>query len=172
MELIDRGGALEPKRAIARGMVSLFKEYVGRGPTDARAFINEGLVVVLLRDTLTTAERTLAQSEEDEHLVLQLRRGFQGAMRDDAISLVERETGCKVKAFMSDNSLDPDYAVEVFVLGERTENDVDATGDGDGDGTAASLDGAGPVHRDGDRPTDGDGVMAAEAASVPGDSAP
>ena len=171
MELIDRGGALEPKRAIARGMVSLFKEYVGRGPTDARAFINDGLVVVLLRDTLTTAEKTLAQSE-DEHLVLQLRRGFQGAMKDDAIALVERETGCEVKAFMSDNSLDPDYAAEIFVLGERDEGDVDATSDGDGDGTAASRDRTGPAHRDGDRPADGDGAVPAQAASVPGDSAP
>lgn len=154
MDLIDRGGALEPKRAIARGMVSLFKEYVGRGPTDARAFINDGLVVVLLRDTLTTAEKTLAHAD-DEDLVLQLRRSFQGAMRDDAIALVERETGQRVVAFMSDNSVEPDYAAEIFVLRERDDRDGAGRARGDAEGSAGS-----------------DGAEQVEAAAVPGGTAP
>ena len=162
MELIDRGGALEPKRAIARGMVSLFKEYVGRGPTDARAFINDGLVVVLLRDTLTTAEKTLAHAD-DEDLVLQLRRSFQGAMRDDAIALVERETGHQVVAFMSDNSVEPDYAAEIFVLRERE--------DGAGQRSARHGDEGAAQGSSGDSSA-GDRGAPAGTASVPGDSAP
>jgi uncharacterized protein YbcI len=109
--------AKDPRRDISRAMVALFKEFVGRGPTDAKTYVNDSLVVVLLGDTLTRAEKTLAEDDR-EALVREVRRGFQGAMRSAAIALVERETGCKVDAFMSDHSVYPDYAVEVFVLDE------------------------------------------------------
>jgi hypothetical protein len=37
-------------------------------------------------------------------------------MRDDLVAVVERATERKVVAFMSQNHIDPDLAVEVFVL--------------------------------------------------------
>jgi hypothetical protein len=37
-------------------------------------------------------------------------------MRDDLIAIVERQLDRKVIAFMSQNHIDPDLAVEVFVL--------------------------------------------------------
>jgi flavorubredoxin len=37
-------------------------------------------------------------------------------MRDDLVEIVERELDRKVIAFMSQNHIDPDLAVEVFVL--------------------------------------------------------
>ncbi len=37
-------------------------------------------------------------------------------MRDDLVATVEEHTGRKVAAFMSDNHIDPDMAVEVFAL--------------------------------------------------------
>ena len=110
------------RREISRGMVGLFKEFVGRGPTDAHTFINDGLVTVLLRDTLTVAEKTLADGERAA-LVREVRRGFQGAMREKAVELVQEQTGCKVEAFLSDNSVFPDYAVEVFVLDRPLADD-------------------------------------------------
>ena len=36
--------------------------------------------------------------------------------------MVERLTGSKVLAFLSDHAVDPDYAVEVFVLEPGLEN--------------------------------------------------
>lgn len=41
-------------------------EYTGRGPTKARTYVNEDLVSVLLRDTLTKGERSLVSS--DNHI--------------------------------------------------------------------------------------------------------
>ncbi len=105
-------------------MVSLFKEFVGRGPSDAQTFINDGVVLVLLRDTLTVAEKTLAEGERAA-LVREVRRGFQGAMREKAVQLIQEQTGCKVKAFLSDNSVYPDYAAEVFVLEGPLGDDED-----------------------------------------------
>jgi hypothetical protein len=37
-------------------------------------------------------------------------------MRDDLVEIVERELNRKVIAFMSQSHIDPDLAVEVFVL--------------------------------------------------------
>jgi uncharacterized protein YbcI len=102
-------------REISRGMVALLKRYVGRGPTHARTYLEDDLVVIVLQDTMTQAERTLVE-EDEEAIVKHLRRVFQGTFRKDAIGLVERMTGRKVLAFLSDHAVDPDYAVEVFVL--------------------------------------------------------
>jgi uncharacterized protein YbcI len=102
-------------RDISRAMVALFKEVMGRGPTRARTYLEEGLVVTILYDTMTTAERTL-KDEDKEDTVRSLRRVFQGTLRDDAIEIVEQVTGRKVLAFLSDHAVDPDYAIEAFVL--------------------------------------------------------
>ena len=37
-------------------------------------------------------------------------------MRDDLVAIVERRLGRTVLAFMSQNHIDPDLAVEVFIL--------------------------------------------------------
>ena len=102
-------------RDISRAMVALFKEVMGRGPTRARTYLQEGLVVTILYDTMTTAERTL-KDEDKEDTVRSLRRVFQGTLREDAIAIVEQVTGRKVLAFLSDHAVDPDYAIEAFVL--------------------------------------------------------
>lgn len=106
-------------REISRGMVSLFKDYVGRGPTRARTYVGDDLVVVLLDETLTKAEKTLAATDS-EKVVREMRRRFQGAMQEAGIEMIESHLGDRrVEAFLSDSSVDPDYAVEVFLLSEK-----------------------------------------------------
>ena len=103
------------RREISRALVAIFKEATGRGPAQALTYINDNVIVTLLHDTMTTAERTLLDEDEDQ-AVRNLRRLFQGVVRDQAIEAVERLTGRKVLAFLSDHAVDPDYAVEVFIL--------------------------------------------------------
>jgi uncharacterized protein YbcI len=102
-------------RDVARAMVALFKEYVGRGPTHARAFILDDLIVVVLQDTMIKAEKTLAE-EGEEDLVRGVRRVFQGKFGDEANEIIEGLTGRKVLAFLSDHNVDEDVAIEAFVL--------------------------------------------------------
>ena len=102
-------------RDLSRAMVALFKEYVGRGPTHARAYVEGDLVAIVLQDTMITAEKTLAE-EGEEDLVRGVRRVFQGKFREDAVEIVEKLTGRTVKAFLSDHAIDPDVAIEAFVL--------------------------------------------------------
>lgn len=100
---------------ISTSAVQLLREYTGRGPTKAKTVIGDGLVTLLLADTLTKGERKLVENGLSDR-VLQLRHDYQGAMRDDLIAVVERQLERRVIAFMSQNHIDPDYAVEVFVL--------------------------------------------------------
>ena len=100
---------------ISTSTVQLLHQYTGRGPTKAKTIINQDLVTVLLADTLTTGERKLVDTGRSDK-VLQLRHEYQLVMRDELVALVERQLDRKVIAFMSQNHIAPDFAVEVFVL--------------------------------------------------------
>ena len=104
--------------AISNAMVQLLHEYTGRGPTRARTTLDDDLIVCVLADTLTAGERRLVSGGE-ERLVLEQRSTFQRLMRDEAVGAIEGITGRKVAAFMSNNHIDPDVAVEAFVLARR-----------------------------------------------------
>ena len=67
--------------------MAIFKEATGRGPAQALTYINDNVIVTLLHDTMTTAERTLLEEDEDQ-AVRSLRRLFQGVVRDQAIEVV------------------------------------------------------------------------------------
>jgi uncharacterized protein YbcI len=104
-----------PNAKISTGAVQLLHDYTGRGPTKARTVINHDSVMILLADILTRGERRLVETGKATR-VLELRHDYQTVMRDDLIRLVEDELDRKVIAFMSDNHIDPDMSVEVFVL--------------------------------------------------------
>jgi uncharacterized protein YbcI len=110
------------------------REYTGRGPTRARTYIDEDLISVVLQDTLTMGERSLVRDGEVE-LVLASRKAFQRTMSRQMIAAVEAHSGRTVFAFLSDNHIDPDVAVESFVLEPRSsERDADERGaEPDGD---------------------------------------
>jgi uncharacterized protein YbcI len=96
-------------------MVKLLKDYLGRGASHAQAYISEDLVVVVLRGTMTKAERTLADAGE-EGLVRGVRQALWGKFREDANRTVERLTGQRVAAFLSDHDVDQDIVFQAFVL--------------------------------------------------------
>lgn len=101
--------------ALARAVVHAHNEYRGRGPTKAQAFFNQQVVVVLMEDTMTRAERSLVRDGKDD-AVFAMRRQMQSTMRADMVASIEDLTGRKVIAFMSANHIAPDYAAELFVL--------------------------------------------------------
>ena len=102
-------------REISRAVVGVFKEHVGRGPTVAKTYVHDDLVVCVLNDTMTRAEKTLSkQGRADE--VRRLRRSLQEVFREHASREVERIIGRRVIAFLSDHAVDPDWAVEAFIL--------------------------------------------------------
>jgi uncharacterized protein YbcI len=109
--------------AISNTVVRALARTTGRGPTKAKTTIGENGVFVVLQDSLTVGEQTLSKAGQSE-AVLDLRRRWQRVMEADVSREVEELTGRKVVGFMSDNHIDPDLAVEVFVLEPRHEADV------------------------------------------------
>jgi uncharacterized protein YbcI len=69
----------------------------------------------VLEDTLTKGERSLVRDGQRER-VLDTRKAYQMTMRAEMISGIEQITGRSVRAFMSDNHIEPDVAVELFLL--------------------------------------------------------
>ena len=101
--------------AISETVVKALASTTGRGPTKAKTTIGDNGVFVVLQDSLTHGERTLTDAGEGQ-AVLDLRRRWQAIMQDSVSRSIEELTGRKVIGFMSDNHIDPDLAVEVFVL--------------------------------------------------------
>ena len=106
-----------PAAQISNAIVHTMREYTGRGPTQARTFLNDNVVLCIVKDTLTKGEQALVAGGEEQS-VLTLRRQYQSLMREDASKAIEEITGRRVVSFMSDNATDPDVAAEIFVLDE------------------------------------------------------
>src|SRR5690348_2798098 len=101
--------------AISDGIVALLKEFYGRGPTRAKSYYEDDLVVCLLRGGFTRVEQTLLEGGRGAS-VIQQRMDFQDVMRDRFTEVIERATGRRVIGFMSGNEQSPDIMCEVFIL--------------------------------------------------------
>jgi uncharacterized protein YbcI len=114
------GTRIELAREISREMVALTKEHAGRGPTYARTYMHGNLVVTILGGTMTTAEQTLLHQDGGEDHVRDFRRVIDAASRSEAKALIERVTGRRVVACLSDHAVAPDWAIAAFVLEDES----------------------------------------------------
>jgi uncharacterized protein YbcI len=101
--------------AISDGLVALLKEFYGRGPTRAKSYYEDDLVVCLLRGGFSRVEQTLLEGGRGQ-TVIQQRMEFQDLMRSRFEGVIEDATGRRVIGFMSGNQQHPDMMCEVFVL--------------------------------------------------------
>ena len=106
-------GAL--RSAISQAIVRIHAEHYGKGATQAKTYVWDNLVVTVLRDVLTTAERTLVEVDRAD-TVREVRTTFQFTMERTFRSAVERLTGRRVHSFMSQVDPGNGLGVEVFVL--------------------------------------------------------
>jgi uncharacterized protein YbcI len=107
------GGELN--NAIARSIVRIQRDYLGRGPTKAQSLFRGNVVVVLLHGALTKSERALVESGHAD-MAIRMRKRLQTIMRPAVTAAIESLTGCRVTASMSDVHVDPDIVVEMVVL--------------------------------------------------------
>ena len=107
------GGALNA--AVANEIGKLMADFTGRGATRSRAIIQQDLVVCVLEDSATRAERNLAAAGRTE-LVRQGRDALQRALAPQLVAAVERLTGRRVRTFMSGTDEAGGSSVETFVL--------------------------------------------------------
>lgn len=107
------GGELNA--AITREVVRIHTAAIGRGPKKSYSFHSGDTLITVLLEVLTRAEQNLVSYDEGD-AVLAMRRLSQRAMAEEMKAAVTRLTGRRVLAFMSDNHLDPDMAIQVFIL--------------------------------------------------------
>jgi uncharacterized protein YbcI len=106
---------------IGERMAQLHDEYYGHPPGAVSVEITQGVVVVVIEETFTRAERTLIDRDDAEG-IQEVRRRFQQIVGDQFKSVVEQATGRAVRSFMSDTDLEEEISVEVFLLGKAREN--------------------------------------------------
>jgi uncharacterized protein YbcI len=106
-------GAL--RSAISQAIVRIHADAYGKGATQAKTYVWDNLVVTVLRDVLTVAERTLIDVDRAD-TVRDVRMTFQFSLEQTFRAAVERLTGRRVHSFMSQVDPANGLSVEVFVL--------------------------------------------------------
>jgi uncharacterized protein YbcI len=100
---------------VSRGLVRLHREYYGKGPRKAKAYMVNDTLVSVLEGGFTVVERTLIDQGSAD-VVHEIRLSFHRAMEDEFRAIVERSMGREVIAYMSQIHHDPDLVVDLFVL--------------------------------------------------------
>jgi uncharacterized protein YbcI len=109
------GGGM--RGAISRAMVSIMKQYYGKGPTNARTFFNERYIFCVMEGGLTRSDETLLAAG-DEALVRSYRLRFESAITPVITRAVADITGQAVVGYHSQVIYDPPHVIEIFILDE------------------------------------------------------
>ena len=92
------------------------REHYGRGPTKAKTYVLDDIIVVVMRDSgLTALEQTIMDSGEPDRIV-DMREDFQRTMAVRYTQTIEQLTGRKVVAFLSRANVEPDITIGIFFL--------------------------------------------------------
>jgi uncharacterized protein YbcI len=110
---LHEGGGL--RTALANTMVGLMKQYYGKGPTGAKAWILDDYVFIAMEGGLTRNEETLVAAGQED-IVRSYRLAFQEAIRDQTMHAIADLVGREVLTYHSQVVFDPPRAFEIFVL--------------------------------------------------------
>jgi uncharacterized protein YbcI len=89
---------------LTKAIVRFEREYLGRGPRDARTYILGDMILIRLQGILTPAERKLAENRESRALVKETRRQLFESSRPLLEEIVRRVTGAELISLHTDMS--------------------------------------------------------------------
>jgi uncharacterized protein YbcI len=134
----DRGRDL--LRQISTGMARMQKDAFGKGPTSTKSYMFDDLLLIVMREGLTVAEKTMLDFGQAD-LVRNFRQQFENEMTSRLVDMIEGLTERKVLTYQSQVMFNPDVVVEIFVF-DRPEDrfavaevqidDDEPAGDGSG----------------------------------------
>jgi uncharacterized protein YbcI len=102
--------------AVTVAMIALHKRYYHRKPVTAKTqMLDDDLLACVLGGVYTDVEQTMIELERAQ-TVKDTRNAFQNAMKHKFIGEVERLSGRKVSAFISNSHIGPDLEIELFML--------------------------------------------------------
>jgi uncharacterized protein YbcI len=112
LEAHDQGELLG---RISRELVQALKVSYGKGPTKAKSYLCDDVLLVVMEGGLLPAETTMVERGRDD-LVREFRQQYENELAETFTGLVEEITGRKILNYQSQIMFDPDMIVELFVL--------------------------------------------------------
>jgi uncharacterized protein YbcI len=106
----------ELEASFTKEVAKFEKEYLGRGPVDARTYLIDNVVLVRLHGMLTPAEEKLIENQEGRSLVKNARRQLFETSRPILEEFVNRVLDAKVIDLFSDFSTDTGERVIVLTV--------------------------------------------------------
>lgn len=109
----------EKEREISQAIIRFEKEFMGRGPLDAKTYIIEDMVLVRLKNVLTQAELKLAQADatrRGRQLIKQMRQELIDQGRPLLNAIIKDILGTQVLSLHTDISSKTGERVIVFTL--------------------------------------------------------
>ena len=101
---------------ISTTIVGILRDHYGRGPMKAKTYALDDIIVCVMRGSgFTPLEKTIMDSGEPDRVVA-MREDFQRVMADSYKEAIERLTGRKVLAFLSQAHVEPDITMEIFFV--------------------------------------------------------
>lgn len=104
-----------------QAIVQFEKEYLGRGPVDARTYFIQDLILVRLKGVLTPAEKTLAENGDGRALIKETRRQLFEASRPLLEQIVNQVTGTTMISLHTDMSTRTGERMIVFTVSDNLE---------------------------------------------------
>ena len=101
MPSLTRGQA---EAEFTKAIIKLEKDYLGRGPSDARTFFLNDMIVIRLRGILTPAESRLVENDANRDLVKETRRRLFETARPMIETIVREITGRELISVHTDMS--------------------------------------------------------------------
>jgi len=89
---------------LTKAVIQFEKEYLGRGPLEARTFLIDDMILIRLRGILTPAEVKLAENREGRLLVKETRRQLFEISRPLIENMVEEILGVSLISLHTDMS--------------------------------------------------------------------
>ncbi len=102
---------------ISNTAVALHREHFGRGPGSAKTHVSDNIVVCVLNDVFTPPEKTLIEAGQEER-VRETRALHRAATEEVYKRRMEAVVGRPVEAHLTSIHVDPDVAIDIFVLGD------------------------------------------------------
>jgi uncharacterized protein YbcI len=110
--------------ALSSEMMRLKAQHYGKGPEEAKTYVNGDFLFVIMRGGMTQVEQTLVEAGDSE-LVRSVRLRFQQQMAQTFRAAIERIVKRKVIGYESQVLFEPDYAIEIVLLSDDpVENDL------------------------------------------------
>lgn len=107
-------GELEAE--LTKEIVRVEKEYLGRGPIDARTHLINDMALVRLRGVLTLAEEKLAETQDGRTLVKDARRQLFETSRPMLAEIVRKTLGVELIDLFSDISTETGERIIILTV--------------------------------------------------------